>query len=235
MFFKKEFKVASFSFERDPEEDIFVFLERQAFYGSDVAKNLHRFFMETDLTRFDISKRQSFSAHPNARTIRSGCTNIEEGGWSCHIAAPFLATQGAGWERFYFGFASQNLRTGTEVHTMLHSFNADEEGNFVDPHYESVCDHESWWWKTYGQSQGLQKPRVSLEDFHSYVGVSIPLNVARSILYISSSTKGNFWGYANRKIFHDHWKTNWFIDVVNSGGERWKYEGRVKYSTFDYL
>lgn len=218
------FDTSSFSFDRQQDEDAFGFLERQGFYGMDLVKNVHTFFQGTRLIRFGVTDRKTLDDSPEARKVFSKVNDLESP-WTCHIAAPYLAMNSQRWKNHVFGFVSQDVRGNKKgIHTMLHSFNAGENNEFVDPVCEGSCAYEEYWVQKYGKRSGIEKPRYAISDFHSYLGVRIPINVTRDIFGYEPNRQGNFWGYVKYNIFNDYWKTMWFIDVVNSGGEGWIYE-----------
>ncbi|MEZ4210691.1 MAG: hypothetical protein R3B39_00090 [Candidatus Paceibacterota bacterium] len=220
--FKNHFDTSSFSFDRQKDEEVLDFLERQNFYNMDLVKNVHIFFRKTNLLRFDISDRKPLDETPEVKKVYSR-VNDPEVPWTCHIAASYLAINSKQWSSHIFGFVSQNLRDD-EVHTMLHSFNAGNGKEFLDTKNQSRCDYEEYWVEKYGKKQGIEKPRFTISDLHSYIGVRIPQNVTKDIFGDDPNRQENFWGYVKYKIFHDEEKTEWFIDVVNNNGEGWVHE-----------
>lgn len=219
----EKFKIASFTFDRFSSEPILEFLERQAHFGEEKARNVHRFFSEVGLISFDISKRRESPENEAISTIRSNHCWSDVMYWDCHICAGYAATKIPEWSKNIFGFVDQKhpwKKTG-EVHTLLHSFNANDQLEFIDPSVEARCRQEMWW----AERHKWDKPRVVFEDFSSYTGVIIPLNVVNDILYPEPDRYIGPWRYFNRKIFIDREKTEWFIYVVKNDGQGWIYEG----------
>ena len=223
-FLRDHLDTSSFSFDRQEDEDALGFLDRRSFYGMDLVKNVHTFFQETNLQRFNVSDRRSLDDSPEVRKVFSR-VNDPEFPWTCHIAAPYIAINSQRWSSHVFGFVSQDISENKKgVHTMPHSFNSDGNNEFVDPKCESSCIYEEYWVQKYGKSRGFDNPRFTMSDFHSYIGVRIPKNVTRDIFGDNPNRQGNFWGYVKYNIFYDYWKTMWFIDVVNNSGEGWVYD-----------
>jgi len=218
---KHEFQLGSFSFYRDREEHPLDRLEKEAFFNQEVAKNVHRFFREIELITFPIEKRRLCPDGPVYSKVYWYECMEDCSPWSCHISAPYVATR-TEWNRCVFGFAGQNVRGQENVFAMLHSFNTNEYGDFIDPTFEAASIQEASW----ARIHKWERPRLTLDDFHSYTGVVLPIEVVSDILWSRPGihSYGNLWGYLLKRIFHDREKTDWFIGVVNGGGYSWQYE-----------
>jgi len=234
---QERFKIGPCSFHHLENESPFSHLQRMNFYDDSRVERLDRIFKNVGLQNFDVNKRQILSAdYKHYGEIYSNINPPDEGclTWYCYHTASFISmkeTKEAGpWKRLFFGLTTQKVKKEFLAHTMLHTWNSSDEGDFIDAQIQAKCEDELELcnlMKARGRWLNLERPRVTLEDFHTYSGIEMPVVIAESIFGHNPDSQGNLWGYMIKRILISDEKTDWFIDVLRNGGRGWMYEGAV--------
>ncbi len=234
---KLRVSVDSVSFDRPRSEiNVLDYIASQEFFGSSVVVQLHRFFSEIGMTRFDDANRETIVGHELYKKLYYECRTGDIF-WHCYESASFMSLNCNIYQNFVFGFADQYNATERDpslINSFLHAFCANwniKEPKFVDASVELACidmrkqfdQHKQ---KCTNQNCARKHPDLVMEDFRSYLGVSIPKQIVADIFNMpleQDRGHGVFYGYLKRKVFNDPDRTSWFIDVVKNGGKGWEY------------
>jgi len=226
------------SFERplDPVVDVLNYLRSQDFFGDLGIAQLHRFFSEVGMIRFDNTNRRTIVGHELYGRLYHECREGDTY-WSCYTSASYMSLRCDEYHNCVLGFVDQHSVRDedlTVINTFLHGFCANdnvEVPKFVDADNELACIDMEAQFKRHRQTCTAvecqrKRPTLLLEDFRSYCGVIIPRQIVDDIFHMpirQDDGPGNLYGYLKRSVFNDHDRTSWFIDVVQNGGKGWEY------------
>ena len=194
-------------------------LKEQEYFGQESVKNLCHMFSNVPVHHFEDGNMKKCKSNKSFAYLKSYVCDSDLYTWCCHIAASYYSVKNPSWD-YMIGFVSQ--RQGSDekkIYTCLHSFNAKGE-DFADPMFQSLCIQEQSWVE---KGTFSPPPRLVPGDFHSYIGIKIPTNIVKDILFVEGWVQGNLWGYLLENILCSKEETEKFIDVLN-GKREWQFQ-----------